>query len=209
MTRDQVLELLQYRLGDHAEMPARAMLELPLIQQDALEGNSWYPWFLEKDSTGLVTVAQQRTIDLPLDFLGEKEGQNVWITVDGVQLRLVQQDFDTALARYPEVGQPKCYARGVANIALFPLPDAVYQIDMKYYGTADSIAGSSGETPWLKYASDLVIALLGEQLAAKHLQNAAMAQDFKEDVQKAWTRLYHRHVAITEVNTPRSMGGNS
>lgn len=212
MTRDEVIQLVTYRLGDRSDMAARALLEMPFIQTQLLEGNSWLPWFLEVDTAGatsLVTTAQTRFVALPVDFLAEMEEGHLWITVGGVRERLVKQDFDTALARYPEGGAPKVYSLGATQIDLFPLPDDAYALDFKYYGKATDMAAANVQTPWLEHAADLVIALLGEVLAGKHIRNDQLAQSFKQDATEAWNRLYAKHTVRSEINQSRSMGGNT
>ncbi len=209
MTRDEVLEIIQFRLGDHSGMPARALSEMPLLQSITLEGNSWLPWFLEVDSVGLATEAGTRSVDLPLDFLAEMEEGHLWLTVDGVVKRLVKKDFDTALAMYPEDGTPLLYAIGSTTLSLFPKPDAVYDLDLKYYGKATAMQAANVETPWLQHAADLVIALLCEILAGTHLQNPQLAQTFQKAGVDAWNRLYAKHTARQETNQARSLGGNT
>lgn len=211
MTRDEVIQLVTFRLGNRSDMAARAVLEMPLIQTQLLEGNSWLPWFLEVDTAApnsLATTAQTRFVTLPADFLAEMEEGHLWITVNGVRSRLVKQDFDTALARYPEIGTPVVYSLGATKIDLFPLPADVYDLDFKYYGRATNMAAANVQTLWLEHASDLVIALLGETLAGKHIRNDQLAASFKTDATEAWNRLYAKHTARSEVNMSRSMGGN-
>ncbi len=211
MTRDEVIQLVTFRLGNRSDMAARAVLEMPLIQTQLLEGNSWLPWFLEVDTAApnsLATTAQTRYVTLPADFLSEMEEGHLWITVNGARSRLVKQDFDTALARYPESGAPVVYSLGATKIDLFPLPDAVYDLDFKYYGKDADMAAANVQTLWLEHASDLVIALLGEVLAGKHIRNDQLAASFKQDATEAWSRLYAKHTVRSEVNMSRSLGGN-
>lgn len=211
MTRDEVIQLVTFRLGNRSDMADRAVLEMPLIQTQLLEGNSWLPWFLEVGvvgATSFATTAQTRFVTLPADFLSEMEEGHLWIKVNGVRSRLVKQDFDTALARYPETGTPKLYSLGATRIDLFPLPDAAYDLDFKYYGKDANMAAANVQTLWLEHAADLVISLLGEVLAGKHIQNAKLAAAFKQDATEAWSRLYAKHTARSEVNISRSMGGN-
>jgi len=211
MTRDEILNLLQYRLGDHSEMPARGLAEMPLLQSTVLEANSWLPWFLEVDSVGLETVALIREVVLPTGFLQEmEEGGCLSLTV-GTEVRLLtKKDYKAALSLYgtAEKGAPWVYSLGPESISLFPIPDQVYALDWKYYGAAPSMAASAGETLWTKHAGDLVLALLGEKLAGKHLQNLQLAGSFKEDAAAAWQRLYHAHLVRASINQARALGGN-
>lgn len=209
MLRNEVLEIIQYRLGDHSEMAARALVEMPLLQSVTLEGNSWLPWFLEVDSVGLACTAGTPAVTLPEDFLAEMEEGHLWILIDGKRKRLVKQDFDTAQAKYQETGQPLLYSLGATEITLFPTPDQDYDLDFKYYGKAAPMHLTNIETPWLQHAADLVIALLCEILAGTHMQNPQLAQGFKQAGVDAWNRLYAKHVARSEVNQSRTMGGNT
>lgn len=210
MTRDQLIELLGYRLGDRTDMGQRALAEMPLVQGSTLEGNKWLPWFLEKEFVG-ATVEAQNYVPLPDDFLGEIEESHLWITTaEGRQLRLVKKDYDVlkALCAEAENQQPQYYARVKGKLMLGPVPDAVYSLTMQYYARDTDMAAANLETEWLKHASDVVMAELGYVLASKHVQLPELAAAFQQDTLRAWDRLYVRHCEIQETNQLRSMGGD-
>ena len=209
MTRDQLIELLGYRLGDRTDMGPRALAEMPLVQGSTLEGNKWLPWFLEKDFAG-VTVAGQDYVSLPADFLTEIEESHLWLTTaEGKQLRLVKKDLDVLKSLCMEAAsqQPCYYARVKGKIVLGPVPDAEYPLTMQYYGQDADMSAANLETEWLKHAGDVVMAELGYVLASKHIQIPELAAAFQQDAVRAWERLYVRHCEIQETNQLRAMGG--
>jgi hypothetical protein len=210
MTRDQLIELLGYRLGDRTDMVQRALAEMPLIQASILDGNKWKPWFLEKDFNG-VTVVGQETVNLPEDFLTEIEESHLWITTaEGKRLRLLKKDLDVMRAWFTEApsGQPQCYARLKGKIYLGPVPDAEYALTMQYCARDTDMSAANTETEWLKHAADVVMAELGYVLAAKHIQIPELAAGFQQDALRAWDRLYVVHCEQQETNQLRAMGGN-
>lgn len=211
MTRDQVVQLLGWRLGDRSDMAERIALEMVMVQETLLEGNKWLPWFLEKEWVGATTMAGMPSVAVPTDFLEEIEEGHLYLTTPaGVELRLVKKDYDTAnsltFGRSP--GQPEYYARLGEAFYFFPTPDLDYPLAMQYYGRDAGMADANVETLWLKHASDVAIAAIGKELCEKHIQNPEQAVAFGNDLQKAWDRLYVKHIAMQEINAARVMGGN-
>ena len=209
MTRDDVIQLLGWRLGDRSDMASRIQMEMKVAQQNVLEGNRWLPWFLSAESVG--TTGLTGTLAVPTDFLAEMEEGHLYITVEGQDLRLVKKDYDEAksLTAGSDAGHPEYYAVVGDVVHFFPTPDQDYPYVWQYYASAPDMTAVTGETPWLKYAADLVMAVVGEQLAAKHIQNPEMAMQFRQDIAPAWDRLYTQHIARQEINQLRSLGGNS
>lgn len=212
MTRDQVVQMLGWRLGDRSDMSERIVLEMALAQRVVLEENRWLPWFLLKDWAGGETVAGVPSVALPVDFLMESEEGHMYLTtVDGAQVRLKKQDYDIAKAATADSNpsQPLYYARQGNAFYFFPVPDAAYELDMQYYGQDTDMTTANVETNWLKYAPDLVLAVVGKELVEKHIQNPEQMAGFANDAVAAWERLYAKHVAMQEVNEARYMGGDA
>jgi len=209
MTRDQVVQLLGWRLGDRDDMALRIELEMKLAQSTVLEVHAWLPWFLLKDWSGALTTAGAETVPLPADFLDEAEESHLYIKLGDQWKRLRKMDLDSARSYYTTNGVPQAYARLGERLYLAPIPDAAYELKMEYYGRDTDMTAANVETQWLRYASDLVIAVVGKELAEKHIQNPEQAAAFSADIELAWNRLYTQHVAMGEVNQSRSLGRDS
>lgn len=211
MTRDEVIQLLGWRLGNRKDMAERIALEMPFVQRTLLEEHEWLPWFLQAVWTS-TTVASVGYLAQPTDFLQEMDEGHLYLTqADGAKVRLVKKAFEDAQSLTSEetTGQPRYYSRVGEAYWFFPVPDDAYPLEMQYYRQDTNMALANAETAWLKYASDLVLAALGRELAGKHLQNPEQAQIFEADVNKAWARLYTKHVAMEEANQMRAMGDDN
>lgn len=210
MTKAELLTLLGWRMGDRSDLAPRAELELDFVQDMQLEGKSWCPWFLLQDMAATSTSAGVRQVPLPDDFLMELEESHLYaVNAEGVALELEKKDLDLLEKRVLGDGFPMYYAVVGENFYLYPKPDAVYSLQMKYYAKDARIKDEVASPKWLQYASDVVLAELGAIIAGKHLKDMAAAAGFSQDAQVAWKRLYDKHTAMGEINAPRSLGGNS
>ena len=208
MTKAEMVTLLGYRLGDRDDTGGRIVAELPYVQEYILEAKEWLPWFLLKESAGMTVTLGSRAVEWPADFLLEEETGHLYLTKAGEIVReLRKMDFDAALAKYPGDGEPMVYSVAGAGVQLFPIPQEVCGLHLTYYGKDESLV--SGSSPkWLQYAGDVVAAEVGKILAEKHIKDANAAAVFAADAQAAWTRLYHKHIAIKELNSSSVMNGD-
>lgn len=211
MTRDEVVQILGWRLGDRSDMAERIIAEMKFVQRSKLEQREWLPWFLETELAVAETTVGEARVELPDDFLGEIEEQHLWIELEAGQptQELIKMEYDEAKRRFPEPGVPVAYAVTGKYLHLFPTPLQVYQLSMRYYAADADMAAANVETLWLKYAPDLVIAEVGELVARKHIQNGALADSFAKDAVVALATLYARHTARQEVNMERALGGRT
>lgn len=210
MTRDEVVELLGYRLGNRKDMAPHITAEMKLIQSVQLEGHSWLPWFLEKDLAQATTLSGSERVALPVDFLEQVPGRSLYlIDSGGVRTKLEFGLYEELLEQYPGYGLPQAWCVEDDFILLFPVPQAVYTLDWRYYSRDVDMTANNVETKWLKYAADLVLAEVGKILAEKHLQNPTLSASFAADVPVCWNRLYARHTAREDANQSIFMGGLS
>lgn len=211
MTRDEMIILLQERLGARADLNAAIILETVYTQSFLLEGTgAFIPWFLESVmSTVGTTVAATETIALPTDFLGEIEDQHAWYydaaNTDNPYQELPKGAYDNLLQKYPITGIPKAYSIIGDYMAIHPVPDAAYIIKWRYYARATSLT-TNVENSWLKHAADLVLAEVGYIMADKYLQNSNLATRFQTDIVTARQRLYVKHEARRHANRLYGMG---
>lgn len=210
------LTLLMGRLGNRSQATLRAtcLLEMKLFQE-VMEKRPELPWFMLNTVQTMVTVANQRYLAVPSDFVREKDEQPLWlIDSSGGKHKLVKKDYDELVSHYDDEddddeasGVPEMYALDGEYFHFFPTPDAVYSIEWKYFAKQTVPADSSGsETGWFKWASDLMIAGAGFQVAGKHIKDPELAQIFAADLAVATKALDDAIVAREEANRERSMG---
>ena len=209
MNKTEMSTLLGYRVGDRDDMAGRIDAELPFVQQYILEAKEWLPWFLLTENSLMVTGTGSRAVAVPDDFLLEAEEGNLYLTRNGeIIRRLVKMDFDTALAKYPGSGEPVAYSTFGDAIQLFPIPEENLGLYFTYYGKGGDITLDTPVSKWYLHAGDLVTAETGRILAEKHIKDAAAAASFAQDAQTAWNRLYHKHIAMQELNNSHVMNGD-
>lgn len=210
MTRDKLIELLGWRLGDRKDMAERAVAEMDFVQTFTLEAHHWLPWFLEKEFSALQVLSGTAKVALPADFLAEIEDSPLYLVDSaGARTKLAKDSYDSLLQAYPGTGTPAGYCFTQSGLQLFPYPDQAYTLEGRYYGKDALMSAADAETLWLAHAGDLVMALLGVELAAKHLQDTALAAVFSADAQVAWERLLYKHTSREELNVSRAMGGRA
>ena len=209
MTKVEMVQLLGWRLGDRDDMEPRVDAELPYVQDYVLEAKEWLPWFLLTETNAMVASTGTRAVAFPADFLLEAEEGHLYLTVAGeIVKELEKLDYDVALAKCPGVGEPKYYATFGDAIQIFPIPDANYSLYFAYYGKGGRLTDTGTLSKWFLHAGDVVAAEVGKILAEKHIKDAAAAAGFAADAQAAWTRLYHKHIAMQELNNSHVMNGD-
>lgn len=176
MDRDDIVTTVLSRLGrqeSNAYMVEAAERELGLIQQK-LEGDPFLPWFLVSDVTAIAIVAAESETALPADFLREFDDYPVYIYTstdsEDTLKRLIKDDFDILETEYPVgsavVAEPIKYAVVGGDFVWFPVPDDNYVGVWRYYKKATALSDSVLENEWTANAADLLVAELGEVMAA-------------------------------------------
>ena len=207
MLRDAAVDIIAKRLGQRTDLTSDIIAEMQLIQATTLERNGkFFPWFLLSEWSSASTVASEERVALPTDFLCESEEYPFQILdSNGAWQNLTKRAYDYAFEMYPaSEALPVLYAVGDDYFYLRPIPDAVYTIRMRYFKRGLSLA-TNIENVWLKWAPDLVIALVGEVMARQYTQNNALADTFAAKAGTAGEMLYSQHMAREEANRERNM----
>ena len=210
MTRDELTTLLGYRLN-RTDMTAKMLLEMDFVQSFKLEGTgAFLPWFLESEMAATTLEIGEERIELPSDFLGEIEGQHLWLynpdNADFPYKELHKSDYDKLMQKYPAVGTPTEYTISGNYILVKPTPDNMYAIKMRYYAKDILPSLNNVENKWMKYAADLFIAELGVLMAGVHMRNMDLAVSFANDATIARDRLWKKNEARQHVNRIYGMG---
>lgn len=214
VTGQEVVTLLGYRLGNRTDpdFATVALLEMKLAQTK-MEGMPTKPWFLEQTyTTAFATVADQEYVDLPASFLLEKDEGGLWyqdtsITTPDQWTEIEKDGYSVMKARYKAevTGKPEKYDLIGTRIYLRPIPDAIYNLKLVGF-FADSVITLNAANLWLTNVPDLILAVAGEVLASRHLQEPKLAAAFTEDVKLAYSRMVREHEARLHTNRTYSMG---
>lgn len=169
MLRDIAVARVKQLLGFRLDQDANIVQAIQEVQQE-LENEPELPHFLRKPYSGLVTVANVRTVNVPTDFLREWEQDQMNITTvssgDTTSQSVVKDELGYLRIRYPgDVGQPVKYALVNKQFYFFPLPDKVYTLDGVYYAK-DAVLSTNIENLWLANIPEIIIGGAGVLLAA-------------------------------------------
>lgn len=168
MTVDEVIAMIALKCGNRSDQNTNILNALKLVQQYELEEGDFIPWFLFKHSASLATVADTETISLPSDFIRvplEEEG-GLWITNDDGRREVKKDDLAVVRRRYQGYTNqlPSKYAIAGDKMYFGPYPDAVYALDLSYYGH-DTLPAAGSTNLWTQNAPDLLIAHAGVHVA--------------------------------------------
>lgn len=210
MLRDTIVDSLVMKLGDREDLRTRIISEMQFCQTFRLEQNGRFtPWFMLTEYASINTTIDESRVVLPDDFLMEDEESPLFIRNDAGTGwdELVKGDGGKFLAANRERGKPEAYTVNGLRIELFPTPDAEYQMQWRYIA-AQPVLDTNVENSWLKYAGDLVEAMVGERMASDVLRNEKLAATFRDAKASSWDRLYVMHEARAHTNRQYKMDGD-
>lgn len=210
MILSEALTILKFRLGSRTDADLDTIIPVEMTQaQFELENSGEPPWFLLTDDVDLATVANQRYVNPPADFLLESDDNKIWyIDSSGGQNKLDKGEFDASLEYWgADTGAPAGYALLGTRFELFPLPDAVYTLRLKYYAadTTPSTLAVGATNLWLTHAPDLLLARTGRRMAT-YLRDSELVKVFSGEEMVAQNRIMVLSAARIEVNRSRSKG---
>jgi hypothetical protein len=145
------LALLREDLRIHLGMDET---DLPDVETDRLLNRSWWPMaatlrFAERDATTTFdTVASTSAYDIPVEVdsvqkvIAKKEGETSFYSLIKITDWNMFELKDTE-----DEDRPKYYSRRGSDFILYPTPDAVYNIEVKFLQTLDDIQSSGLDVP--------------------------------------------------------------
>lgn len=214
MTGEKVLDLLMKRLGNRTDSDLReaCLLEMQMIQETKLEQGPVKPWFIISEETETETTPDERRVEVPDDFIQELEEEGEVIIVDstGVDHELEKKTWKEnanwhGLQSSSEL--PENYSLVGNYFMLFPIPTLQLKIKFRYYAKQTPVSDTNTETPWTKFAADLLIAETGLMVAGRHVEvTPERVAGFEKDIMTAWDRINRENTARAEANMNRRMG---
>jgi len=208
MTLNDAVDTISGRLGQRAGLEERIIAEMKFAQA-VQEGRAFLPWFLQEIAL-VQTVVADPLLAFPTGFLREQDEEcGLFLTQDdGSLLPLLKAEY-TALLRMETLkgsGPPKAYALYGGGYRIFPVPDAVYDLEALYY-KADSFPASGADTnKWLTEGASLLIAATGVGVA-KFLRSVESVQLFMQEYLEALSEMRRAHVARDMAARELVMGG--
>lgn len=218
MTGQEVLNLVMFRCGHNSSSVLRsaAVLEAKLAQTE-MEGDTGKPWFMFSHYTdaAFVTVANQEYVALPATFVGLEEDQPaVWWynsgTTNADKWEPLKRAVWSDIKNYYQgdlPGVPRDFDIFNDRIYMRPIPDGAYLLKLPGYFSQMSIADTSAETTWTKWAPDLLAAMTLVHVAEKHLQNLEISMQARADVGRAIPRLKKETERRLHMGRDYVMGG--
>ena len=202
-----LVTLIKGRLKNTVSSTLDAIIlrELNLLQE-TLEGDQWLPSFLQTSDNSLVTVVDSYELAYPTGFIREIHDGGLWLLSAGRRTKeIVKNDFDYLTESYgTESGEPAAYAQIGGKFQIFPRPDAVYSLELFFYGQDTVINGTTILTnKWLNNASDLILGELGMIIAGQYTADMNAVSQFSSQAARGRQRLVLADVADEEANRIR------
>jgi len=190
-------------------MDALIVAEAEQVQTE-LEQGAFQPWFLY-GVHNVSTVALQRTVPLPSGFISfldnEDDSAILYIDGDGNEEFLYRDGQKILKANYGAgLGTPKHFSLLGDALEIFPLPDAVYSLQVNGYfaDTSFTDVASAAENLWLKYAGDWLLGVTGARIA-RYIKDDKAAAVFAGDALVGAQRIHAKHIAWEETARDRIM----
>jgi hypothetical protein len=176
-------------------------------------GGTFMPWFLIKDSAGLATVANSRSVALPDDWLLENEEDELFLydptNTEEPYCTLIKDDPDSLQRSLSGTGRPQAYALVGTGYRLYPLPDDIYQLQTSYYG-ADADFDMAAENKWLKYVPNLLIGEVGMAMTIPTRESRQEVFTYFQNIRaEAISMLHIRTEERLHTNRRYVMGGDN
>lgn len=206
MTRDQISDQIKIGLGFKAGTVLDSTIVAQIqIAQSMLEKEAELPDFLKKAYSGLTTVVNTQTLNVPNDFLKEFSEDQLFARDpdSNAETPIVSEEQGEARLRFPindVPGVPKLYSIVNGIFYFYPTPDKAYSLQGTYYAADQVLANGSDEFKWAKNLPEALIGKAGFVIASG-LRDVNAMQVFAGQLGRATQKL-------NEGNTERDAAGS-
>lgn len=162
-----VVEAAAFRLGNRTGLDSVIQAEAIRLQSRFERGialsppytGNFLPWFLLSENKFNNTVAGESRVRVPTDFIAEYEEGCLWVFDENDErIPLDKEDQDVLAVKYAGLSQlPQEYALTNQYFRLYPIPDAVYKLEILVYRSQPTFAPNT-ENKWFDEAFDFVVA---------------------------------------------------
>ena len=160
MTRTDIIELIRDSLGfNQALNEAIILRHMDRMQERYEKGSGARPlaWFLFDHDATVTTTANNRYVDKPTGFIQFDDNFELSIVdASNVTHPLYRRDQYELIPDSALIGFPNAYAFDGERLHLYPMPDAVYTINIPCYITSTQLS-TTQTSKWYEEFSDLVI----------------------------------------------------
>lgn len=204
MTKDQVVKMVAFRLGNVRGMDAIIETEIESTI-NRLENEAFQPWFLLSENNEYQMQVGENRVPVPADFLAEYDESALYVKMDnGGYFPLSKMSSEEVRAKWQNgQGMPQGYSLTNKYFRVFPAPDKEYLLELLFYRRSKSIAND--DNPWLTEASDLIVYETAAHMLLARKDKRFMAMEQLAQEQKLL--LMNRHTAREEANRDVTMGG--
>lgn len=148
MDREEILNLIRDRMGFNKNFDeAIVYRHLDYVQQqyERVTRKTPLPWFLFNATYTTVTVADQRTISKPTNFITVHDNWEMTVTNADGDITPVYRvsDYDLGKDDRGATGLPTCYVYDGTSFYLYPKPDTVYTITLPHYAKSAELSESA------------------------------------------------------------------
>lgn len=180
LTYNELVNYLVVRLGNRSSLRSRIENELQFTKDYVVERDPHInPWFLLTEGfISVPTVADQNYVDLPVDFKAEYQEGFLYLDDEVTPLSRDSVDILTARLRQGETDgtgsissgdNPSRYSIVGNRLHLFPTPNSVKNLKLKYYATTGRLRDEP-DNKWLSEGADWLMNEAGARVA-QDIQN--------------------------------------
>lgn len=209
MLRAEAITIIQTVLGFRTDLEDKIIVAMKAAQI-MLERGPSKPWFITSEPAAVLTTIAEKRVLLPTDFLMEKDNSHLYYIPADTELppvALVKDELDLLQENYKdeEPGEPEAYAIIGNYLVLYPTPDALYTIQMRY-AQEDSLLDTNVENAWLKYFPYALIGKAG-WLIASSIRDGEAVKTFREMESEARIAIVSNDTERDIVNRELQIGG--
>ncbi len=184
MLLSDAIDQIQLLMGSRTDLTTKAQTALTRAQEQLQRGPT-YPWFLLSENATIRMQLSDHRIPVPSDFIAEYEEGCLHylpdeVGSDKIHLDKYSYEYLNDLYARDADGIPAAYAKVGDYFIIYPLPDDLYNIEMKYYRKdtrpLDMDLGDTNK--WLTNAPDAIIGKAGQYLCVAYRDWGAL-DEFK------------------------------
>lgn len=152
----------------------------------AWERGTFHPWFLEKTSSGLVTIAGTQTVDLPADYLLMVEDTDFFVQDSDGDWQTLERGYHEDLEnKYINADSdlPKTYDIFADKFYFGPKPDGAYSLRIKYYAKTTVPPDDNADVSnlWILNAKGFVVASVAHKLVRDYIKDENRASTLQTE----------------------------
>jgi hypothetical protein len=205
MNETQMVNLIAYRLGNVKGQDDAIKAELAQSIR-RVEDNGFHPWFLVSENNFYETQVGESRIPIPAGFIMEYEEGSLALQGDEGVPRILGKKSMDVISECSYSGEPLYYALTNKYFRLYPVPDAVYKLELIFYRRSTALGYAEGENPWYDEASELLVAeTCWAMLAARKSKDA---EYWRNLANQQWLLIQQKDAERRESNREITFGGD-